>query len=683
MKFSKKFVALASASVMAIALPAVSQSAMAEEVKEAKDKAPELGSYGFDSDGMDSSVRPGDDFYGYANGTWLKNNAIPDDKSNYGMFTALDDLSKQRVNMVLEAEKDMADSKAGAAYASYLDEAGVEALGMAPVEPLLNAVRAIDSRKAYLAYAPVAARNGVRGLFAGFVDQDNKDPDTYIFKIYQGGTGLPDRDMYLVDNEKFAAIRTAYKQYLTDMLALAGEGNAEARANAIFDMEKSIAEVHWKREDSSDSAKTYNKMTLAQLDEAAPALKLSAVLPAISPKIGDVVVYQPSALTGISGIFESTDISVLRDQMLVRTLSAFANYLPNKVSDRQFAFFGTVLQGTPQREERWKRAVSFTEEAVGEEVGKSYAARYFPPETKAAMDQLVKNVLGAMGRRIDSLGWMQPETKVRARAKLANFTTKIGYPDKWKDYSTLEIRHGDLFGNALRTNQWQFEDNMSKLGSPVRRWEWGMLPQEVNAYANFNMNEIVFPAAILQPPFFDPNADPAINYGGIGAVIGHEISHHFDDQGAKYDEHGRLSDWWTESDVKAFEEAGKALIAQYDAYEIFPGANVKGEFTLGENIGDLAGLTIAYDAYHASLGGKEPPVIDGMTGDQRFFLGWAQVWRRNYREANLRNRLITDPHSPSQQRAWVVRNLDKWYDAFQPAEGDKLYLPPEKRVKIW
>ena len=369
--------------------------------------------------------------------------------------------------------------------------------------------------------------------------------------------------------------------------------------------------------------------------------------------------------------------------MLVNSLSTFSNVLPDSVADTTFAFYGTTLQGTPQREPRWKRGVGLTEGTVGDEVGKAYAAKYFPPETKAAMDVLVKNVLAAMGRRIDNLAWMQPETKVKARAKLANFTTKIGYPDRWKDYSTLKIVRGDVFGNDLRSNQWGFDDNMSKLGQPIRRWEWGMLPQTVNAYANFGMNEVVFPAAILQPPFFDAKADAAVNYGGIGAVIGHEISHHFDDQGSKYDAMGKLSDWWTESDVKAFEAAGKKLIAQYDAYKIFPDASVKGEFTLGENIGDLAGLTIAYDAYRTSLNGKEPPVLDGMTGDQRFFLGWAQVWRRNYREANLRQRLITDPHSPSVQRAWVVRNLDKWYDAFQPNVDGKIYLKPEDRVRIW
>jgi putative endopeptidase len=299
------------------------------------------------------------------------------------------------------------------------------------------------------------------------------------------------------------------------------------------------------------------------------------------------------------------------------------------------------------------------------------------------MNQLVDNVLGAMGRRIDGLEWMQPQTKARAKAKLANFTVKVGYPDQWRDYSDLEVKSDDLFGNTIRSNRFDYDYNMGKLGTPLRRWEWGMLPQTVNAYANFGMMEVVFPAAILQPPFFDPNADPAINYGGIGAVIGHEISHHFDDQGAKYNEKGELSDWWTSADVAAFKKASDALVAQYDQYEPLPGEHVKGEFTLGENIGDLAGLTIAYDAYRHSLGGKDAPVIDGMTGDQRFYLGWAQVWRRNYREANLRQRLLTDSHSPSEQRAWVVRNLDPWYSAYQVSPTDQLYLAPEKRVRIW
>ena len=644
---------------------------------------PQLGTFGFDTAGMDTSVSPGDDFYLYASGKWAAQTPIPTDKSNYGMFTALDDLSKDRVKLVLDAEKDRKGSKAGDVYASFLDTATVEKKGLKPIQPWLKTVRGVKSKAAFEKLMPVAARNGVSALFGGYVGQDDKNPDMYIFQIYQGGTGLPDRDMYLVENDKFEGIRKAYIEYLGKMLTLAGEKNAAARADAIFAMEKRIAGVQWTREDSGDATKTYNKMTLQQLDATTPGINMSSILTKLSPKIGDVIVNQPSALAGIAKIYAETDLAVLKDQMIVNSLASFSNVLPDSVSDTTFAFYGTTLQGTPQREPRWKRGVALTEGTVGDEVGKAYAAKYFPPETKAAMDVLVKNVLGAMGRRIDGLSWMQPETKVKARAKLANFTTKIGYPDRWKDYSKLKIVRGDLYGNDVRANQWGFDDNMSKLGQPIRRWEWGMLPQTVNAYANFGMNEIVFPAAILQPPFFDAKADAAVNYGGIGAVIGHEISHHFDDQGAKYDATGKLSDWWTESDVKAFEAAGKKLIAQYDAYKIFPDASVKGEFTLGENIGDLAGLTIAYDAYRTSLNGAEPPVIDGMTGDQRFFLGWAQVWRRNYREANLRQRLITDPHSPSAQRAWVVRNLDKWYDAFQPKTDGKLYLKPEDRVRIW
>lgn len=678
-----KFLCLAAASVslsaLSVATPAFAEDKAAVEKKD----GPQLGSYGFDSSGMDTTVEPGDDFYKYANGKWAERTEIPADKSNYGMFTALDDLSKERVVEVLKAESAKQGNKAGDTYASYMDEAAVEKLGLKPIQPWLKQVRGVKNKAAFEKLLPIAARNGVGALFGGFVGQDDKDPETYIFQIFQGGTGLPDRDMYLVDNPKFQEIRTAYKKFLADMLTHAGEKNAAARAHAIFDMEKKIAEVQWTREDSSDATKTYNKMTLAELDALARGIKMTPILKKLSPKIKDVIVGQPSAIAGIAKIYSATDIGVLKDQMIVGSLANFSDVLPNAIAETAFAFYGTTLQGTPKRQERWKRAVAFTEGAVGEEVGKIYAAKYFPAETKAAMNILVENVKAALGRRIEGLSWMQPETKVRAKAKLSNFTTKIGYPDVWKDYSKLKIVRSDLFGNNLRATQWAFDDNISRLGGPIRRWEWGMLPQTVNAYANFGMNEIVFPAAILQPPFFDPKADAAVNYGGIGAVIGHEISHHFDDQGAKYDEKGRLADWWTESDVAAFKKASEALIKQYDAYEVLPGEFVKGEFTLGENIGDLAGLTIAYDAYRASLGGKEPPVIDGMTGDQRFFLGWAQVWRRNYREANLRTRLGTDPHSPSIQRAWVMRNLDKWYDAFQPKPDDKMYLKPEDRVRIW
>ncbi len=683
-QLSSRLLATAALGALLFGAPAALLAAK-EKPASAKAKAsagPEIGIYGFDTSGMDTTVLPGDDFYAYANGTWAKNTAIPADKSNYGMFTALADLSQKRTQDILEAAKGNPDSMIGRAYASYLDAATVEAKGLAPIEPWLAKIRSVD--KAGLAKLLAEAdRNGVQHFFGGYVGQDDKNPDVYIYSLYQGGIGMPDRDFYLKDGERNAKLQAAYLQHLENVLALAGEANAAARAQAIYDFEKQIAAVHWDKNDSSDAVKIYNKMTIAELAEAAPGFDWMNFIRGVGVQEDSLLVAQPSAFTGEAKLIDDAPIGVIRDLLLVRSLDSFSDVLPDAVAKEAFAFYGTALSGTPEMQERWKRAVDFTTNNMGEAVGQDYVAKYFTPETKAEMDKLVKNVIAALGDRIDNLTWMQPETKVRARAKLANFTTKIGYPDKWKDYSKLEIRADDLFGNALRSNQFAHDDNISRLGGPIRRWEWAMTPMTVNAYANFSMNEIVFPAAILQPPFFDPHADPAINYGGIGAVIGHEISHHFDDQGAKYDETGKLADWWTPEDVAAFEAAGKALVAQYDAYEILPGEHLDGTFTLGENIGDLAGLTIAYDAYKKSLGGKKARVIDGMSGDQRFFLGWAQVWRRNYREQNLSQRITTDPHSPSIQRTWVSRNLDPWYKAYGVKEGQTLYLAPENRVRIW
>ncbi|KTE74436.1 peptidase M13 [Sphingopyxis sp. A083] len=662
--------------------PAISVSAKEQAAASAKADKPEIGDFGFDTTGMDKSVLPGNDFYAYANGTWAKNTAIPADKSNYGMFTALADLSQKRTQEILEAAKGDPNSMIGRAYASYLDSASVEAKGLAPIQPWLAKIRAVD-KPGLAALLAEADRNGVSHFFGGYVGQDDKNPDVYIYTMFQGGLGMPDRDFYLKDNERNAKLQAAYLKHLENVLTLAGEQDAAARAQAIYAYEKQIAMVHWDKNDSSDATKVYNKMTLAELEKAAPGFDWTTFVRGIGVKEDALLVSQPSAFTGEAKLIADAPIGVLRDALLVRSLDGFSDVLPDAVAQEAFSFYGTALSGTPQMQERWKRAVDFTTGNLGEAVGKDYVAKYFPPETKAEMDKLVKNVIAALGHRIDNLAWMQPETKVKAKKKLANFTTKIGYPDRWKDYGSLEIRADDLFGNALRANQWQHDDNIGRLGGPIRRWEWGMTPMTVNAYANFGMNEIVFPAAILQPPFFDPKADPAINYGGIGAVIGHEISHHFDDQGSKYDETGKLADWWTPEDVKAFEVASKALVAQYDAYEVLPGEHLDGTFTLGENIGDLAGLNIAYDAYKASLGGKEAPVIDGLTGDQRFFLGWAQVWRRNYREQNLSQRISTDPHSPSIQRTWVSRNLDPWYKAYQVKPGQKLYLDPKDRVRIW
>ena len=641
-----------------------------------------IGTFGFDVAGMNRSVQPGDDFYEFANGTWLKTTPIPADKSNYGAFHVLQDISQQRVRDILDAAKDDPSSKIGTAYASFLDEAGVEAKGLSPIEPWLNEIRGLEGRGGYAELAAKADRNGVQTLFNGFVGQDDRDSESYIMQLGQAGLGMPDRDMYLLDEPSLVSLRTAYLDHLTKMLTLAGETNAAARAKAILDFETGIAKVSWTREDSSDATKTYNKMTVAQLKKLAPGFDWSTYLAGRGANVSELLVAQPSAFKSIAALAARTPVQVLKDQLLVRSLETYADVLPKAVTDQNFAFFGTKLNGTPENQPRWKRAVDFTQNILTDEVSKVYVARWFPPESKAAMLELVGNIVGAMGRRIDNLAWMQPETKAKAKTKLAAFTSRIGYPDQWHDY-TFEVARDDLFGNAMRANRWGHDWNMQKLGKPIYRWEWGLDPMTVNAQANFGLVAITFPAAILQPPFFDPNADPAINYGGIGAVIGHEMSHHFDDQGSKYDMKGNLSDWWTAKDVSAFNALSQNLVKQYDAYEALPGAHVKGEFTLGENIGDLAGILTAYDAYKATLGGKEAPVIDGFTGDQRFYLGWAQVWRRNYREANLRARLLTDPHAPSKQRTWIVRNFDTWYDAYGVQPGQAMYLAPADRVRIW
>nr|WP_087575330.1 M13-type metalloendopeptidase [Sphingomonas sp. CDS-1] len=680
-----KYLLLGAAAVALVAGASVAQTdpAKSDPVKSDPAMKPTYGSYGFDSAGMDKSVKPGDDFYDHANGTWTKNTPIPADKSNYGAFNTLDDLSRERTKGILDAAQNDPNSKIGAAYASYLDAATVEARGLNPAKPWIAKIKAVKDKASYAKLTAEAARAGIDGPFGFYVNQDDKDPETYILVLHQSGLGLPDRDFYLEPDAKMAAIRTAYVAHLEKMLTLAGEADAKARAAALMAFETEVARVHWTQVDSRDADKTYNKMTLAELQKAAPGFDFTAYFAANKLHPKDVLVSQPSAVTGEATLIAKTPVGVLKDALLLRTLHSFADQLPDAVANENFAFYGTALSGTPEREARWKRAVDFLKGSMGEEVGKAYVAKYFPPETKAAMDQLVKNVIAAMGRRIDGLTWMSDAAKARAHKKLAAFTPKIGYPDKWRDYTGLTVKRDDLFGNALRSNQFEFDYQMGKLGKPIYRWEWGMTPMEINAYANFGMVEIVFPAAILQPPFFDPHADPAVNYGGIGAVIGHELSHHFDDQGAKYDETGKLNQWWSDQDVANFKALTDKLVKQYDAYEPFPGAHLKGAFTLGENIGDLAGVAVALDAYHASLGGKPAPVIDGTTGDQRFFLGWAQVWRRNYREPNLRQRLVTDPHSPSQYRADTVRNFDQWYSAFKPEAGGKIFLAPQDRVKIW
>ena len=644
---------------------------------------PTYGTFGLDTPGMDTSVKAGDDFFGYANGTWAKNTPIPSDKARYGMFNVLDDLSRERTRTIIEEQSKDANSKIGNAYASFMDEAGIEAKGLAPLDPWLSQVRGVKTKADLTKLYAQGDEIGISSPFRMFIGQDDKAPENYALTMIQGGIGLPDRDYYLSKDPKLAETRDKYVQHLTNVLNLAGEANAAARAKAIFDFEMKVAKAHWTRTESRDADKTYNKMTLAQLKKRAPGFDFATLVHGVGANVNDVIVAQPSAFTGEAAAFGKAPLSVLKDQLLVRSIDSYAGYLPKAFDKERFAFYGTVLSGVPEQEPRWKRAVNFTVDTMGDDVSRLYVDKYFPPETKAAADDLVRNVIAAMGRRIDQLEWMSPETKAKAHAKLAAFTPKIGYPSQWRDMSGLTIDRGDVLGNAMRSRKFEHAYEVGKLGGPIRRWEWGMTPMEINAYANFGMVEIVFPAAILQPPFFDPHADAAINYGGIGAVIGHELSHHFDDQGAKYDLSGKLIDWWTPGDTKEFTSRLDQFEKQINSYEPIPGMHVNGKLTMGENVADLAGLTVAHDAYIASLKGAPPPVIDGMTADQRFYLGWAQVWRCKSREAALRQQLLTDPHSPCMVRTDVVRNMDPWYSAFGVQPGQKLYLSPADRVRIW
>ena len=679
-------IALASTSLIGsatLALPA-GPGELAASAQAAATAKPQYGSFGFDTAGMDRSVAPGDDFFEFANGTWAKNTQIPADKARYGMFNVLDDLSRERTRAIIEDQAKEPNSKIGNAYASFMDEAGIETKGLAPLEPWLGQVRALKSKAGLAQLYASAQKIGISAPFRMFVSQDRKAPNSYILSMSQGGLGMPDRDYYLSSDPKLAETRAKYLQHLTNVLTLAGEANPAARAQAILDLETQIATAHWTRAESRDANKTYNKLSLVQLAKLAPGFDFAGLVRgAGATKANQVIVAQPTAFIGEAAAIAKAPLGALKDQLLIRSIDSYASYLPKRFDQERFSFFGTVLSGTPQQEPRWERAVTFTTDVLGDDVSRLYVARYFPPETKAAADKLVHNIIGAMNRRIDQLEWMSPETKIKAHAKLAAFTPKIGYPSQWRDMSGLTIKPDDVVGNAMRSARFEYAYQLGKLGGPIRRWEWGMTPMQINAYANFGMVEIVFPAAILQPPFFDPNADDAVNYGGIGAVIGHELSHHFDDQGAKYDLTGKLIDWWTPGDSKQFTARLDKYEKQIDSYEPLPGMHVNGKLTMGENVADLAGLTVAHDAYLASLNGAPPPVINGMTADQRFYLGFAQVWRCKSREPALRQQLLTDPHSPCPVRASVVRNMDPWYSAFDVKPGQKLYLAPADRVRIW
>lgn len=637
---------------------------------------------GFDLTGVDRKVRPGDDFFVYANGGWEQRTPIPPDRSSTGAISVLDDRSRDEVRAILDQATRDPRSKMGTAYRTFLDADRIEHLGTAPIMPWLAALRAINTREGYFAAASEAGRRGVALPFDFKVEPDDGDPDHYALIISQAGLGMPDRDYYLSETPMMRAARAAYRRYLAAMLAIAGINDAAA-ADRILALETRIAQASWTEAASRDAQRTYNRRPIDAIVPGAAGSHAAALVRGLGYRTDRVVVRQPDAVAAIGGFIEAEPVTTLRDMLIVRTLHRYAAVLPAAVRNADFAFYGQTVDGIEMPEPRWRQAAAFVLDAMPDDVSRVYIARHFSSATQAAARVMVDNLVAAFGRRIDALTWMSPETKARARRKLANFHAQIGYPERWHDYATLVMREGDAFGNAERAALFHHAWDAAKLDHTVYRWEWSATPMTVDAFANYPKVSIVFPAAILQPPFFDATVDPAINYGGIGASIAHEMTHHFDDQGARYDERGRLATWWSAKDQMTFEARAAKLRAQFDAYEPLPGMHVNGRLTLGENIADLGGLTIAYEAYHASLGGRTPPVIDGLTGDQRFFLGWAQIWRLKYREADLHRRLLTNPHAPAAQRVWTVRNLDGWYPTFGVAPSDRLFLKPEDRVRIW
>lgn len=643
---------------------------------------------GIYTDNIDDSVRAQDDFYRYTNGKWLATTEIPADKSNYGIFTVLADKAREDVQKIIEnaGTSDKPEAKKLAdLYASVMDTATIETLGISVLDGLLADIEAIADADTLASYFGGALRNGVSGPFSFYINNDSKQPDRYVPYFYQAGIGLPDRDYYFRDDEKSVQTRQAYLEHIAKMYDLAGWGNGNAAAQTIMTLETAIAEGHWTRVERRDRDKTYNLHTPTSLATIAPGVNWMAALTAAGMvDQAEFVVRNPSYFTHLGELMGKFNLADWKTYARWQVLNTYANVLPEAIDAQNFAFYGTVLKGTEAQEDRWKRAVSTVNGILGEQVGQIYVAEHFPPAAKARMNELVENLREAYRQSILDLAWMGDETKQKAIEKLQKFRPKIGYPDKWKDYSGLEIAADDLFGNTLRANRFEYDEQMAKLGSPVNRDEWFMTPQTVNAYYNPSMNEIVFPAAILQPPFFDLKADDAVNYGGIGGVIGHEMGHGFDDQGAKSDGDGVLQNWWTEQDLAEFKARTQQLVQQYNEFTVLDGEHVNGELTLGENIGDLGGLSIAYKAYQLSLGDQAAAEMDGFSGDQRFFLGWAQVWARKYRDEELLQRLITDPHSPSIFRTnGVVRNMPEFYQAFDVKEGDQLYLPAEQRVKIW
>jgi putative endopeptidase len=650
------------------------------------------GAWGFDLAGMDPAVGAGDDFFRYANGKWAATTPIPSDRTSFSSFVMLTDLSEARVRGILDgwaASKGLQpgadEAKVAAIYRTFLDEAATEKLDVAPIAGHLEAIRKATTRADVAALMGRAAGGFGSSFFAALVSDDAKDPEKYALYLAQSGLGLADREFYLRDD--FAPQKKRYETYVADMLRLVGWSEPEKNAADVVALETKIAEAHWSRAESRNRDLTYNPTTIAELEKSAPAFPWRAAFAAAGLDQAErVVVRQNTAVPKLVAIFASTPVDTLKAWEAFHVADDAAPLLSKRFVDTHWEFRSKFLNGAEEQRPRWKRAVAAAELAMGEAIGRAYVATYFPPASKAQMEGLVADLLSAMKARIGQLQWMGPETKAKALEKLAHFGVKIGYPVKWRDYSTLQVKDGDLVGNALRAARFEWDYDRNRIGKPVDETEWGMTPQTVNAYYSSTKNEIVFPAAILQPPFFDPQGDPAVNYGGIGAVIGHEITHGFDDQGRKSDGDGALRDWWTAADAAKFEAEATKLGAQYEAFAFppLPGLHIVPRQTMGENIGDLGGILLAYDAYQLSLRGKPAPTIDGFTGQQRVFLGWAQVWRSLMRDDALRQYLMTNSHSPGMVRAFApLRNVDAWYEAFGVEPGDANYLKPEERVRIW
>jgi putative endopeptidase len=643
-------------------------------------------------DELSPDVRPQDDLFRHVNSRWVAETEIPEDRAAHGAFHALRDQSELDVRTLAEeaaagdAPPGSDERKVGDLWAAFMDAEEVERRDAEPLADDLAEIRAVATPGELMGLLGRLERHGSAGLVQWYVDNDGEDATRYIVNLVQGGLGLPDEAYYRED--AYAEIRAAYVDHVAALLRLVDEPDPDDAARRVMALETALAKGHWTTVESRDALKTYNKRRRAQLDELAPGLDWDAWLEGLAAPAGafdEVIVRQPDAVEAAGRLMGELPIADWRAWLVFHHVRSTAAFLSSRFVDANFAFYGTLLSGIPRLRERWKRGVDVIEGALGEAVGRLYVARHFPPEHKAHMQRLVGWLVEAYRVDIEALDWMSPETKQRALDKLDRFTPKIGYPDTWRDYSSLEIDRDDLLGSVRRAAAFESDRNLAKIGREIDRDEWHMTPQTVNAYYNPGMNEIVFPAAILRWPFFDPDADDAANFGGIGAVIGHEVGHGFDDQGSRYDGEGNLTDWWTDDDRKGFDQRAQALIAQYDTLEPegLPGHHVNGALTVGENIGDLGGITIAHKAYLLSLDGEEPPVIDGLTGSQRVFLGWGQVWRTVVREAEQIRRLAIDPHSPPEFRANVVRNLDEFHEAFDVDEDDAMWLPPGDRVRIW